>query len=263
MRLGTFQRSQHLTRPASSALKIRRAVLFAACTFICACAGPEKPKVESSAQSPVAQAPQPQSPVTQATQQQTAKLPPPELDQIQQAVKRVFKDSAVIDSTRKPNFIAGDFNGDLSPDIAVILKPAPGKIAEINAEYPAWILKDIFTPNEPRKPPPRVAENDLLLAVIHGFGANGWRDSQATQTYLLKNAVGSSIEVKPGKEFVAANSGKNVPRVHGDLIGEVLRGTAGYLYYAGATYSWYDPKTFKGEPKPGLVHGQRPVAPTK
>ena len=79
----------------------------------------------------------------------------------------------------------------------------------------------------------RVEENDVLLAVIHGYGANDWRDPQATQTYLLKNAVGSRMEVHTGKEFIAANSKKKLPRVHGDLIGEVLRGSAGYLYFAG------------------------------
>jgi hypothetical protein len=35
----------------------------------------------------------------------------------------------------------------------------------------------------------------------------------------------------------------------------VLGGTSGYLYYSGATYSWYDPKTFKGDPEPGMFHG--------
>src|SRR6266550_5033024 len=96
----SFQRSQHLTRPASSAIKIRWVVLFAACALVCGCSGPEKPKVEGSAQSSA----------TPAPQQQMAKLPPPELDQIQQAVKRVFKDSALVDTARKPSYVAGDFN---------------------------------------------------------------------------------------------------------------------------------------------------------
>lgn len=188
-----------------------------------------------------------------------AALPAPNLDQIQQAVKRVFKDSALVDNAYKPNFIVGDFNGDLSQDIAVILKPAPGKLAEMNEEFPAWILRDLFTPNETGEKPLRVAGNDVLLAIIHGYGANGWRDSEATQTYLLKNAAGSNLEARPGKEFVAANSNKKLPRVHGDLIGEVLRGKAGYLYYAGATYSWYDPKTFKEEPLRSMVHDRVPA----
>lgn len=222
---------------------------MAASALLCGCASPAKPKVESP----------PPSPSRQAEPQQMAALPAPNLDQIQQAVKRVFKDNALVDNTYKPNFIAGDFNGDLSQDIAVILKPAPGKVAEMNEEFPAWILRDPFAPNEPGKQPLRVAENDVLLAIIHGYGANGWRDSEATQTYLLKNAVGSNLEARPGKEFVAANSGKKLPPVHGDLIGEVLHGKAGYLYYAGATYSWYDPRTFKEERLRSMVHDRAPT----
>jgi hypothetical protein len=183
-----------------------------------------------------------------------AKLPPPRLDEVREAVKRVFKDAALIDASRKGSFIAGDFNGDLSQDIAVVLRPAPGKIAEMNEEYPAWMLKDPLVPDEPGRPPLRVEENESLLAVIHGYGADGWRDPQATQTYLLKNAAGSELKAHTGREFVAANRSKKLPRLQGDVIGEVLKGAQGCLYYGGATYSWYDPKSFKGEPRRRLVH---------
>jgi hypothetical protein len=96
----------------------------------------------------------------------------------------------------------------------------------------------------------------MLLAVIHGYGPNGWRDAQATQTFLLKNAVGSGMEARASKELTAASQGKSVPRLRGDVVSEILDGRPGYLYYAGATYSWYDPKTFKPEPEPGMVHGR-------
>ena len=56
------------------------------------------------------------------------------------------------------------------------------------------MLKDPFTPIKPEMPPLRVEENELLLAVIHGYGTQGWRDAQATQTYLLKNAAGVGYE---------------------------------------------------------------------
>jgi hypothetical protein len=96
-----------------------------------------------------------------------------------------------------------------------------------------------------------------MLAVIHGYGANGWRDPQATQTYLLKNAVGSDMKSHPLKEFAAMNQGKKLPRLRGDVVGEMLQGKAGYLYFAGATYAWYDPKTFAGEPEPRRRHGDQ------
>lgn len=229
----------------SNSLRIRLAALIAVCPFLFSCATAEKPRAEAPLPPVTTQADQPQ---------QVAKLPPPELITVQEAVKRVFKDSALIDTSRKPVFIAGDFNGDLSQDIAVVLKPAPEKLSDLNEEFPTWILRDPFAANESRIPRLRVAANDVLLAVIHGYGANGWRDPQATQAYLLKNAVGSGMEPHQAKDVATASQGKKLPRLRGDVIGEVLGGTSGYLYYAGATYSWYDPKTFKGEPEQGMIH---------
>jgi hypothetical protein len=184
-----------------------------------------------------------------------AKLSPPELHHVQEAVKRVFKEAAVVDPNQRPAFVAGDFNGDLSEDIAVVLKPVPEKLSDLNEEHPAWILRDPFGTPEARSPRLRVAATDVLLAVIHGYESQGWRDPQATQTYLLKNAAGSALQTHAGKEFAAANKGKKLPALRGDLIGEMLDGKSGYLYYSGATYSWYDPKTFTGEPDPRRSHG--------
>ncbi len=183
----------------------------------------------------------------------------PKLPEVQEAVTRVFKDAAVIDSNYMPSFLTGDFNGDSSEDIAVVLKTAPGKLPQMNEEYPAWLLRDPFVSNEPAKSSLHVEEHDVLLAIIHGYGANDWRDNRATQTYLLKNAVGSSMELRTAKDFLNAHSGRRLPRPKGDLIGEVVRGTPGYLYYASATYAWYDPKTFKGGPDGAnrMVHASR------
>lgn len=231
---------------SSHCFKNGLALLIVSCFFAFGCSTGSKPKVEA-----------PPAPVAKVEDSapQVAKLPPPELHQVQEAVKRVFKEAAIIDSSQRPAFVAGDFNGDLSEDIAVVLKPAPEKISELNEEYPGWMLRDPFGTPEPRSPRLRVAATDVLLAVIHGFGSQGWRDPQATQTYLLKNAAGSAMETHAGKEFVTANQGKKLPAVRGDLIGEMLDGKSGYLYYSGATYSWYDPKTFTGEPDPRRSHG--------
>lgn len=198
----------------------------------------------------------PAPPSVEVKQQQMAKLPPPEMQQVQAAVNRVFKGSAAIDESHSPSFVAGDFNGDLSQDIAVIVKPSPGKVGDLNEPYPAWLLRDVFQPPDPTKTSLRVEDNDVMLAIIHGFGDTGWRDEQATQTYLLKNAVGPSMSVHEGKSFVTSNPKKNLPSIQGDLIAEVLRGTSGYLYYSGPTYSWYDPKTFKGDTRLSTVHGR-------
>ena len=211
--------------------------------LLCGCAKHEASTAATS---------RPPSPV-----QSTPKVPQtssPILAEVNEAVKRVFKDAAIIESSRQPNFLAGDFNGDASTDIAVILKPANGKIAEMNQELPPWILKDpLADPGRPA-PPPRIAANDLLLAIIHGYGPKGWRDAQATQTYLLKNAVGLEVKALSKSDFAITNQGKKTPRLFGDLIAENLAGKSGYLYFNGAQYSWYDPKTFKGEPETRLTH---------
>ncbi|MGH9966930.1 MAG: hypothetical protein ACREBG_03720 [Pyrinomonadaceae bacterium] len=246
-RIAHFLGSRYVTKSSSRRNKLGLAVFLAACSLMYGCDNSGQPAVEE-APAPASQASQVAPPV------QLPKLSAPKLLEVQDAVKRVFKDAAVLDASRNPNFIAGDFNGDVSQDIAVVLKVASGKVAEMNEEFPPWILKDPFAPDQPRMPRPRVEENDVLLAVIHGYSANDWRDPQATQTYLLKNAVGSGIEVQTAKDVMAAYTGKKLPRLHGDVIAERLRGTPGCLYYAGSTYSWYDPKSFKGDPETGMFH---------
>ena len=235
-----------VAQASSHCFKVGLVLLVVSCCFAFGCSTASKPKVEP-----------PPAPIAKIedSPNQVAKLTPPEFPQVQETVKRVFKDAVVIDASQRPAFVAGDFNGDLSEDIAVVLKPAPEKIADLNEEYPAWILRDPFGNREPRSPRLRVATTDLLLAVIHGYGSQGWRDPQATQTFLLKNAAGSAMATHAGKEFVATNQGKKLPTVRGDLIAEMLDGKSGYLYYSGATYFWYDPKTFTGEPEPRRSHG--------
>ena len=188
--------------------------------------------------------------------------PPPELPklpaqvpEVHAVVRRIFKDAAALDKNRDLNYIVGDFNGDRSQDIAVIIKPEAGQIDEMNQEFPPWILKDPFVQSRLDASSLHINENEALLAVIHGNGTNDWRDPEATQTYLLKNAVGTNIKTQSRKEFLTANAGKRLPQLRGDVIGQVLKGSSGYLYYSGATYSWYDPATYRGEPELRLVHG--------
>ncbi|MEP6922061.1 MAG: hypothetical protein ABI967_13125 [bacterium] len=229
----------------SHVLSTRLALITVICAFLLSCETPDKPQVEA-----------PPATVVQADQPKPAQsLPPADLRAVQEAVGRVFKDTVVLDPSRNPNFIAGDFNGDGSPDIAVVLKPAPESLSALNEEFPTWILRDLSASDQSHVPRLRVAANEVLLAVIHGYGADGWRDPQATQTYLIKNAVGSGLKKHQAKEVTAANQRKTMPRLNGDVISEVLGGTSGYVYYAGATYAWYDPKTFKGDPEPGMFHG--------
>ena len=179
----------------------------------------------------------------------------PKLAEVQSKIKTVFKDAAVLHPGHNPNFFTGDFNGDNSQDLVVILKPV--NLDELNRQYAPWMVRDPRSNLSTRVRPP-IQKDDTLLAVIHGFGNNDWRDPDATQTFVLKNVVGIDMKIQNAKEFIEANSGRKLPRPQGDLIGETIDGTQGYLYYATSTYSWYDPKTFKeNEQAPGAFHKAR------
>ena len=216
--------------------------------LLCAChSSPKRQVVEAP---PPAYQPSPQSSPVRLTAAAA-----PKTGEVQEAVKRVFKDAAVVNPNYNPNYLAGDFNGDGSQDLAVILKPV--KLEEMNQELPPWLVREPRAKRDPRVVL-RIDKDETLLAVIHGFGPNDWRDPEATQTYVLKNVVGSDLKVHTGKEFAEAHSGKKLPRPQGDLIGETVQGTQGYLYFASATYAWYDPKTFTGdEAPPGAFHKPR------
>lgn len=236
-----------ITKKRLVGLLVRCSLLFS-CAFLLSCSKVDKRKAEAP---PV----QVTNAVPAEPTNQVSSPPAPDLGMVEEAVKRVFGDSALLDKNRKPIFVTGDFNGDLSQDVAVVLRPAPDKLSNLNEEFPRWIIRDLFERGESRVPRLRVAANEALLAIIHGYEANGWRDPQATQTYLLKNAVGSGMQTHQAKVVTAATTGKKVPRFRGEVIGEVLNGTSGYVYYAEATYSWYDSKTFRGEAEPGMFHG--------
>jgi len=229
----------------SGGIKFGLAVLLSAVSFWTGC---------SQARRSLAEAPPPPLPAQTDQPKRMANLPPPQTNEVQEAVKRVFKDAVLIDTSRKPTFIVGDFNGDLSQDIAVALKPASDKLSELNEEFPTWMLRDLVGPNQPGSPRLHIAASDELLAIIHGYETNGWRDEQATQTFLLKNAAGSGLKTHSAKDFAAANQGKKMPQVRGDVVAEALGGKPGYLYYANSTYSWYDPKTFTDEPQRRVAH---------
>jgi len=222
--------------------------LFAICLVsACSSSASKRARVEAP---PPAYQPSPESTPVRLTVAAA-----PKLAEVQEAVKRVFKDAAVVDTSSNPNFLAGDFNGDASQDIAVVVKPH--NLEQMNEEYPRWLVREPRS-DKSSKTPRKIEKDEVLLAVIHGYGTNDWRDPEATQTFVLKKVVGDDLRVHTGKEFISANSGRKLPKPQGDLIGETLNGTQGYLYYASSTYSWYDPKTFEGEVRPpGAFHKPR------
>jgi len=145
-----------------------------------------------------------------------------------------------------------------------MVKPAPEKLAQLNEEFPTWILRDLSKSAEPGGPRLRITAGDTLLAVIHGYGPEGWRAEDATQTYLLKNAGGTTLATKPAGDFIAANQGRKLPQLRGDLIGQEVGGESRFIYYTAASYAFYDPNSSGEElPKAGMFHNARKEKPSR
>jgi hypothetical protein len=210
-------------------------------------------------------------PTDNAEAGRNAPLPPAaKPEEVEQAIERVFKGVATIKTDQTPYFATGDFNGDFSQDLAVIVKPTRDKLTEINDDLSPWILAEPIPIAKPaqkglpynnmhaemmRRRRVVIDENDNLIAVIHGFQSKGWRDSQATQTYVLKDAVGVKMEAQSPKQIVWAGNKDKLPRLIGDVIAQSINEQNGFIYYNGAMYSWYDPRSYKPEPPKRLVHG--------
>lgn len=231
---------------------------------LCGCAKPPQPMIEEPPAAKKIEAPDPPPQPTEMP-----KLPPPNLEQVQGAVKRIFKDAVVIDASRKPFFLVGDFNGDKSQDLAIVLRPAAGKLSELNQEFPSWIAREpleaVLAKSKPLARPiaskqPNTAagqtvhfeQSDVLLAIIHGYGPAGWHDPEATQTHLMREVVGANMRTLTFKQAVTTYRGvRPFPVIYGDLIQQTLVGQSGFLHFAGGIYAWYDPKNFTPAPLPG------------
>jgi hypothetical protein len=174
----------------------------------------------------------PSYPVTTETPRQSG-LPPTEAE-LRTVVKRNYEDVVTVDDSRATPFILGDFNGDSSEDIAVVVKPR--KLSSLNSEYVNWILED---PHHLQQASMSVGKNDLLLAVIHGHKGEGWRHEFARQTYLLKNAVGNDLETMSIKQLRSSAESRRLPPLRGDVIREKLKGSGGIIYWTGGKYAWH------------------------
>jgi hypothetical protein len=172
---------------------------------------------------------------------------PPNPTEIRDTVARVFEKAATPDTSRDPNFAIGDFNGDGSEDLAVAVKATEGSLETINNELANWILEDprnipvekTGAAQMPAHKPVRVGRGDVLLAIIHGVGPEGWRSPEAKQTFLLKNVAGSNLLVQSVKNLRDKKDKQKLPPLRGDAISETVGGKSGLLLWTGAKYAWY------------------------
>jgi hypothetical protein len=227
-------------------------LLLVTCICLAACTKPAQTGVnDSSTPSPK------ESSATAASNQQpepetTRDTTPPTLSEAEGALERVYGQALMPDKNHPDLFVVGDFNGDGSADIAITVAPARGRLAEINSEFANWIIVDpqkvaLPDPKKAVQPAPaetgpvKIEQRDSLLAIIHGYGPEGWRNPQAKQTYLLKNAAGEEMRVVALKDFPGAlKVMENGAKSRADIISEKLAGVAGFLYWTAGKYVWHE-----------------------
>jgi len=80
----------------------------------------------------------------------------------------------------------------------------------------------------------RIEEGERLLAIVHGFGPTGFRNPEARQAYLLKNAAGSKLRVVREEETGEPPANETRRR---DLLSGEVDGVERILYWTGARYA--------------------------
>jgi hypothetical protein len=169
-----------------------------------------------------------------------AELPPPDVPSVHEALARVFA-GAVIPPGGAVQAMAGDFNGDGAPDLAVVVSALPSRLGEVNDEYANWKLADLSIPPGAERPGGRlrVESGEPLLAIIHGHGPGGWRASGARQAFLIKNAARSNMKARAWRSLLADQAAKESVRLlHGDVIAGAGPGPDGLLLWTGGRYAW-------------------------
>jgi len=157
---------------------------------------------------------------------------------------RIFAD-AVSSTSQEHSFTTGDFNGDGSPDLATFVRPADSKLKTLNDPLANWTIQDaaqaFFPPEDqrvvimPPKPKPQSARaREVLLAVIHGYGQNGWRDPEALQAYLVRHAGTGPIEARHPPDHV---EGAPASIKQSEIIYEPAA-RPGFLFWTGSQYAW-------------------------
>src|SRR5260221_9458753 len=126
----------------------------------------------------------PQPPPAEPTPASLAmKLPPPTPAQLEGGLRRTFGE-AVRPDARPPRGIVGDFNGDGVEDVAMPVRPAEGRLPELNDGLANWKVQDALGEDAARGKASRnveraggaaVGAGGLLVGGVHRFGVRGWR----------------------------------------------------------------------------------------
>lgn len=227
-------------------MKLLLLCLLAACVALAACRDSAGTGGNSSPHPSLSGA----NGTTAADERTTPEAKPPTPAEARSALERIYKLAVVFDESRPDSFVAGDFNGDGSGDLAVAVRPSPGRLGEINDELLAnWIIADPrkaipFDPDKatqttlPGPGPVKIEQGDVLLAVIHGHGTEGWRSPEATQSYLLKGAA-QGLRAVPVRGYPLALAVRRNLNPGADIISGRLAGADGFLYWSHGKYVWH------------------------
>jgi hypothetical protein len=161
--------------------------------------------------------------------------PPPTPAEAAEALRRVFGGAVAPESGEPP--LGRDFNGDGVVDLAVVVRPSAGRLAEINEPLASWTIQDAAA-SGPAREKSSVAADERLLAVIHGYGAEGWRSPDARQSYLVRHPGSPPFEPRPRSALLRNRHRPAPPRVDGDVILTTVGGRRGFVYWTSARYAW-------------------------
>jgi hypothetical protein len=167
------------------------------------------------------------------------KLPPPTAAETADVLRRIFGDAVVAAPGGRP--AAGDFNGDVMEDLALAVLPASGRLAEVNDPLANWMVQDALVAEADRERAAgrgSVQPGERLLAVVHGYGAEGWRSPEARQCYLVRHAAGPALEARPRRALLGNPHRPQMPGLVGDVIMTTVDGRRGFVSWTGARYAW-------------------------
>jgi hypothetical protein len=162
---------------------------------------------------------------------------PPSAAEARAALSRVFGTAVTMVERPGPAVLAADLNGDESSDLVALVRPEAGSLDALNDDLAPWIVREPRA-SDPHTPRPRVGAADILLAVIHGDGAAGWRSDDARQAWLLRGTAGAGLRVLQGAELRALSGRQRLPAA-GDVLAASIDGKPGVLFWTGAQYAWH------------------------